>query len=427
MDGIEIIIVVMVLIGFVILNYRTPVVEGAGFIRTPTTTATTSTATTSTATKSTATTSTAAAPTQIPVPPAINTAATTELPIDFKEFQVYLEKIKKYSADAEKMSSSVSNTAEDFKKAFTDVSGQLTKLSNTVSVTVGKAEVTAKKLSDTVSANVGKAEDAATKAAKSLADINSKASEIQANINTNSIANKDIEKKNIEIKDIGNKVSQYAIDASMSAIISKNASEEAKKAAAEAKAAVQPSVQPSVQPVDLDDEVEGFAGFNSSVLEGYTVFSNPNLPGGSQGKSAMDLENSLVEKINVFNQVYYGYLSETVKPGTTTKYAISDVDNARGELNTAISALNAQIGVIGSTTPKTTDVSFNNNHTSIKTTAAQIETLRSDLDMKMQEILKAKEGIPADHNIKHDTAAYTTILWTALATSVLYFVFVKIE
>jgi hypothetical protein len=47
--------------------------------------------------------------------------------------------------------------------------------------------------------------------------------------------------------------------------------------------------------------------------------------------------------------------------------------------------------------------------------------------MKMLEILKAKQGTPMDHTINHDAAAYTTILWTALATSALYFIFVKIE
>jgi hypothetical protein len=47
--------------------------------------------------------------------------------------------------------------------------------------------------------------------------------------------------------------------------------------------------------------------------------------------------------------------------------------------------------------------------------------------MKMQEILKAKEGAPTDYTLERDTAAYSTILWSALATSLLYVIFVKLE
>ena len=307
------------------------------------------------------------------------------------------------------MSDSVSSTAEEYKKAFTDATDQLTKLSGEVA------------------SNTSKAEDAAAKAVSAATSLANITTDIQANVNSNNIIKNEIGAKIIEMREIEKNVLGYAIDASMSAYNAKESAAKSEKALA---GILPTSTNNNVLKLgfqNIGSKVEGFTGFKSSILEGYTVFSDPNLPGGSQGTSAMDLENSLVEKINVFNQVYYGYLSETIKPGTTTKYSIADVNAARSELNTAISALNTQIGVIGSTTPKITDASFNNNHTSIKTTAAQIETLRSDLDMKMQEILKAKEGIPADHNIKHDTAAYTTILWTALATSVLYFVFVKIE
>ena len=445
MDGTEIIIVVMVLIGFVIFNYRTPVVEGAKFninkigknlkkqannaIKTVgkeankgvnyakdllkkdeksgnTTPAPIAAASVAAASAVASDTNT---PQSIEVPLPISAAAETPLPVDFKEVQGYLDKIKKYSNASITMSDSVSSTAEEYKKAFTDATDQLTKLSGEVA------------------SNTSKAEDAAAKAVSAATSLANITTDIQANVNSNNIIKNEIGAKIIEMREIEKNVLGYAIDASMSAYNAKESAAKSEKALA---GILPTSTNNNVLKLgfqNIGSKVEGFTGFKSSILEGYTVFSDPNLPGGSQGTSAMDLENSLVEKINVFNQVYYGYLSETIKPGTTTKYSIADVNAARSELNTAISALNTQIGVIGSTTPKITDASFNNNHTSIKTTAAQIETLRSDLDMKMQEILKAKEGIPADHNIKHDTAAYTTILWTALATSVLYFVFVKIE
>jgi hypothetical protein len=169
--------------------------------------------------------------------------------------------------------------------------------------------------------------------------------------------------------------------------------------------------------------VEGFTGFNSSVLEGYTVFSNPNLPSGSTNNSAFDLENILVDKINKFNTAYYTFLSQA----SPTNAQTNALTVARSDLDAAITALNTKFGQIDSATPKITNAIFDASHSYIKTTATQIETLRADLDMKMQEILKTRDGVPSDYTNKRDMAAYTTILWTALATSALFFIFVKID
>jgi hypothetical protein len=430
-DGIDIIIVVMVLIGFVILNYRTPVMEGLKKINikkigkdikkvtssaikttgkevikgvnytkdvifdknksgkaTPAAAAVASTALVAAA---------AATPQPIVVPSAVNTAASTPLPVDFKEVQGYLDKIKKYSEDSKKMSDSVSKTAEDYKKAFTNATNKLTKLTGEVV------------------SNTAKAKDAASKSATMSADINLKATDVKANVNSNNIIKNEIGAKIIEMREIEKNVLGYAIDASMSAYNAKESAERSEKALA--------GILPTSTNRVVLKSVEGFTGFNSSVLEGYTVFSNPNLPSGSTNNSAFDLENNLVDKINKFNTAYYTFLSEA-SPTTAQTTALTQ---ARTDLNNAITALNTKIGQIGSATPKISNAMFDASHSYIKTTATQIETLRADLDMKMQEILKARDDVPSDYTIKRDTAAYTTILWTALATSALFFIFVKMD
>jgi hypothetical protein len=429
-DGFEIAIVVLVLIGFVILNYRTPVVEGAKFnlkklgkdIKKESSNVTKKlgkvvmnkinrTADVLFDNKSenkapaaaVVATALAASATDIKpettsdVPATINAAAETPLPVDFKEVQGYLDKLKTYSSDAQTMSKNVSSTSEEYKKAFTDATDKLTKLS------------------DAVSSNTVKTEDAAAKAATLFADVNLKATDMQANVNSNNIIKNEIGAKIIEMREIEKNVLGYAIDASMSAYKAKESAERSEKALA--------GILPTTTNKAVLKSIEGFTGFNSSVLEGYTVFSNPNLPGGSTNKSAFDLENDLVEKINKFNTAYYSFLSEN----THTQESTRALTTAQNELNAAITGLKNQIGVIGSSTSKISDASFNSNHATIKTTADKIERLRSDLYMKRHDILTAKDGVPADYNIKHDSAAYTTILWTALATSILYFVFVKIE
>jgi hypothetical protein len=112
---------------------------------------------------------------------------------------------------------------------------------------------------------------------------------------------------------------------------------------------------------------------------------------------------------------------------TPTSEQTTALTNARTDLDAAITALNTKFAQIGSATPKISNAVFDASQSYIKTTATQIETLRADLDMKMQEILKANDGVPSDYTNKRDTAAYTTILWTALATSALFFIFVKMD
>ncbi len=445
LDKNSIIIVGLVLIVFVILNYRTPVVEGAKFnikkigknlkkqannaIKTlgkeankgvnyakdlikkddkSGNTAPAAAVVAATAIASSDLTSPSALtspPPTVEVPSTISAAAETPLPVDFKEVQGYLDKLKTYSADAQTLSKSVSITAEDYKKAFTDVTDQLTKLSGEVA------------------SNTSKAEDAAAKTATTFADINLKATDIQANVNSNNIIKNEIGAKIIEMREIEKNVLGYAIDASMSAYNAKESAVKSEKALA---GILPTSTNNNVLKAgfqNIGSKVEGFTGFKSSVLEGYTVFSNPNLPSGSTNNSAFDLENILIDKINKFNTAYYTYLSQA----TPTSEQTTALTNARTDLDAAITALNTKFAQIGSATPKISNAVFDASQSYIKTTATQIETLRADLDMKMQEILKANDGVPSDYTNKRDTAAYTTILWTALATSALFFIFVKMD
>lgn len=295
------------------------------------------------------------------------------------------------------------------------------------------------KLSDAAKANVDKSEEIASEIDATNKDITSKATDIQAQVNSNNIVKNDIVVRINEMKDIDKNVSSNAIDAKNSAMNAQNSAEDSRKALAGILPTAANNVVSQSGGAQSGDKVEGFTGFKSSVLEGYTVYSTPdsvagatravgeNPLNGPANRNAFDLENDLVDKINKFNQAYYGFLTGTVKQGTTTKYLETDVDNARLTLEATISDLNAHITTKINGSNKISQAIFDASHNAVKTTAAQIDTLRADLDMKMQEIIKTKHGVPMDHTMNRDTAAYTTILWTALATSALYFVFVKMD
>jgi hypothetical protein len=401
-----IVIFVLALIILFVWNYDMPVVEGAKFnnqtknrgqsaiIRYSAAASVAAPAAASV--KAPAVASVAApAAASVKAPATIETAAQTPLPIDFNEVKIYLDKLKTYSEDAKKMADSVKSTTEEYSNAYEAASSNLTKLS------------------DAAKANVDKSEEIASKIDATNKDITRTATDIQAQVNSNNIVKNDIVARINEMKDIDKNVSSNAIEVKNSAMNAQNSAEDARKALA----GILPTAANNVVLQSGDGgaqsgaKVEGFSGFKSSVLEGYTVYSNPN---SAAKKNAFELENELVIKINNFNTAYYN------KANLTTPLA---------ELNAAIEDLRLHIvstdGVGGSN--KISKDVFDDRHNTVKTTAAQIDTLRADLDMKMQEIIKTKHGVPMDHTMNRDTAAYTTILWTALATSALYFVFVKMD
>jgi hypothetical protein len=53
-------------------------------------------------------------------------------------------------------------------------------------------------------------------------------------------------------------------------------------------------------------------------------------------------------------------------------------------------------------------------------------TLRADLDLKLGEIFEYDDSKIVKSKLHLDTTVYTGVLWSILATSLAYFVFVKL-
>lgn len=60
------------------------------------------------------------------------------------------------------------------------------------------------------------------------------------------------------------------------------------------------------------------------------------------------------------------------------------------------------------------------------TTYNNLLTDRSDLDRKMKEVLALQGSMVNEHQTYVDGSVYTTLLWTVMATSLVYYVFTKI-
>ena len=71
----------------------------------------------------------------------------------------------------------------------------------------------------------------------------------------------------------------------------------------------------------------------------------------------------------------------------------------------------------------TTTLQSNTNHKDLLDDHNKIKALRKDLDNKVNELRNTEK---TDNQILHDNSVYVTLTWTVLATSVLYYLFVKL-
>jgi len=56
----------------------------------------------------------------------------------------------------------------------------------------------------------------------------------------------------------------------------------------------------------------------------------------------------------------------------------------------------------------------------------KILKLRNELDIKMKEINRSQDSVYSMYKAKYDSTMYSSIIWTILATSLIYYIFVKL-
>ena len=168
---------------------------------------------------------------------------------------------------------------------------------------------------------------------------------------------------------------------------------------------------------------ENFQPYNNSmsIIEGLTDQDQENNRNG-----VMRAETDLLRSLNIFNQNYSMYVACNEKNGANvtenscasyTKANLladkNNVNTAIGNVNTALIALNEgkSIG------------EYDASHNVIGTTHKDIMKLRSELDLKLKEIYATEDSIAHQHKQMFDGTAYTSLVWTVLATSTLFYVF----
>lgn len=168
-----------------------------------------------------------------------------------------------------------------------------------------------------------------------------------------------------------------------------------------------------------------------------------------------DLEKKVIDALDDFNQKYAIYLrcSEGIYDINEVNYNIkyegksgcpadssnkdanaTTVQTAYAILKTRIYALNNALTNISGTSGGITPEEYNSRYSGILAKHADIIKLREELDSKMMDI-EAVDNLDKRHKnprvqdvfTYHDTTIYSSLMLTVLATSLLYYAFVKMK
>lgn len=101
---------------------------------------------------------------------------------------------------------------------------------------------------------------------------------------------------------------------------------------------------------------------------------------------------------------------------------MATLTSSSNNLNESIIKLQTFINANKSSTESTP-----NNLASLTELSNRVKKIRGELDTKLKEIKNADDSLQNMYKAQKDAVDYTSILWTVAATSLLYYVFIKLE
>ena len=144
------------------------------------------------------------------------------------------------------------------------------------------------------------------------------------------------------------------------------------------------------------------------------------------GTTIPELENEIIKSLDVYYKciltkgkvrVYNG----DIVSGYEYNYDYRDCSGTALDISHNITKLNSallKLSEVTDTEVKTPD--------KLKELHAQILKTRNELDIKMKEINRSEDSVYSMYKAKYDSTMYSSITWTILATSLIYYIFVKL-
>jgi len=182
----------------------------------------------------------------------------------------------------------------------------------------------------------------------------------------------------------------------------------------------------------------GFGVSTMPFIEGLKGLDE-NLDATKPGSNIMDKEKELIKDLLEFNEKYarylhcndkyakaidttcLNYMTEKVNGYTNINY----LNNLGEQINYKITDINAYLDSIkdGDRTGKD---KYSKNHNNLISNHNSVLKLRNELDMKLTELYNPEKSVLADYKTNFDSTIYSGILISALATSMLFYVFTEI-
>jgi hypothetical protein len=147
-----------------------------------------------------------------------------------------------------------------------------------------------------------------------------------------------------------------------------------------------------------------------------------------------DLEKDVITTLNNFNSTYAQFIrcsssSSVVTDKSNCPRELIDPKNAYDDVNAAIQKLTRALAQVNSNTTSTgpiTPQKYNETYDKIMRDYGDLTILRADLDLKMKDLERDDESLSQMYKDKTNATVYASTLWTVLASSLIYYVFVKL-
>ena len=229
-------------------------------------------------------------------------------------------------------------------------------------------------------------------------------------------ATESIKKTKSEISNVLEQANQ-ALDAS------RQLAEDSKQSAAEAKnhannifKALSANIIHNNNNTFKKEPFEPMDGSGYTAKNSYTSCIN----GATKDMNLFDLEKELIQTINEFNTTYYSFArcSSSGTGNCNERDIITKSDAVNCAATNLTEAYTKKVNIY------TSDASFNINRQELMNKAKSVDEFRRSLDSKMDAIIKSKNP-PNELTQQYDSTVYTGILWSVLATSVLFYIFTE--
>jgi hypothetical protein len=167
------------------------------------------------------------------------------------------------------------------------------------------------------------------------------------------------------------------------------------------------------------------ANFSEKAKEAFTEMNGTgyNTKTGPNNTNLFDLEKELVNTINDFNTSYYNFVR--CSSGGSINCGNKPSDKEVEEKSKRVILMTERLkSAYEEAKIQTNDATFKKNHQEIMEKSKSIDELRQNLDIKMDAIMKSRNP-PNELTQQYDSTVYTGIMWSVLATSVLFYIFTE--